>query len=198
MLFDGLPGMAFLARADYARTIEAASAGCHALLGLNPGHKPFHLAPLIHPDDRDEVLEVVKSAVTHHQPFAIEYRLRHAGGEWRTVWEQGRPARHGQHSAVEGQLVDVTHRIHRERARLNAELRLLQAQKFQALNHLAAGIAHEFNNLIAGILGSAELLAMDMPENHPGYETLKQIFEASNHAREFVCKLRLVAPAPGV
>ena len=70
------------------------------------------------------------------------------------------------------------------------ELRLLQAQRFQAMNQLAGGVAHEFNNLIAGILGSAELVAMDMPEGHPGHDTLKQIFEASNHARDFVHKLR--------
>src|SRR5579872_1721088 len=76
-----------------------------------------------------------------------------------------------------------------EQARLAAELRALQDQKFHALNQLASGTAHEFNNIIAGILGSAELLAMDLPENHPARETLKQVFEASNHARDFVHKL---------
>jgi two-component system, cell cycle sensor histidine kinase and response regulator CckA len=93
-------------------------------------------------------------------------------------------------------LVDVTQRLQREEARLGAELRLLQAQKFHALNQLAASVAHEFNNLIAGILGSAELLAMDLPESHPGRETLKQIFEASNHARDFVHRLRSLGQRP--
>lgn len=74
--------------------------------------------------------------------------------------------------------------------------RLLQEQKFHALNQLAAGVAHEFNNLIAGILGSAELLAMDMPEGDASRETLQQIFEASNLAREFVHKLRLLGQRP--
>jgi hypothetical protein len=78
--------MAYLARADRARTIELASAGCRALLGFKPGHKPFSLAPLIHPDERDQVLEAVKSAVAGNLPFAIEYRLRHASGGWRTGW----------------------------------------------------------------------------------------------------------------
>src|SRR5579863_10409812 len=76
------------------------------------------------------------------------------------------------------------------RARVSEELRLLQAQRFNALNLLAGGVAHEFNNLIAGILGSAELVAMDIPEGHPSRDTLKQIFEASNLARDFVHKLR--------
>ena len=83
-----------------------------------------------------------------------------------------------------------------EHAQLAAEHRRLQDQKFQALNQLAGGVAHEFNNLIAGILGSAELVAMDLPETHPGQETLKQIFEASNHARDFVHRLRAFGQRP--
>jgi PAS domain S-box-containing protein len=193
---DGLPGMIYLARPDRLRTIEMASAGCRDLLGLSPEHKPLQLTPLMHPEERDQVLEVIKSALAQGQPYALEYRLRHASGAWRTVWEQGRPIQHGPRMAVQGQLLDVTHRLQREQSRLSLELRLLQAQKFQALNQLASGVAHEFNNLIAGILGSAELVAMDLPENNPGQETLKQIFEASNHARDFVYKLRMLGQRP--
>jgi len=196
LLFEGLPGMAYLARADRGRTIELAGAGCQALLGFKPDSKGFALAPLIHPDEREQVLDVVKSAVAGNHSFAIEYRLRHASGAWRTVWEQGRPFPQGQQRAVQGQLLDVTQRIQREQARLATELRRLDARKFQGLNQLAGGVAHEVNNLIAGILGSAELLAMDLPEKSPGQETLKQIFEASNLARDFVHKLRVLAQRP--
>ena len=195
-LFDGLPGMAYRTRADHARTIEFASAGGHAWLGLKPDHKLFQLAPLIHPDERDQVLEVIKTAVAENHAFAIEYRVRHANGAWRTIWEQGHPVRHSQHPAVQGLLLDVTHRLQREQARLRTEFRLLQNQKFHALNELAGGVAHEFNNLIAGILGSAELLVMDLPAGHPSHDTLKQIFEASNLARDFVHRLRALGQRP--
>ena len=77
-----------------------------------------------------------------------------------------------------------------EHARLDTEHQLLQTQKFNALNQLASGVAHEFSNLIAGILGSAENAAMDLPEKHPGHESLQLIIQASNHARDFVHKLR--------
>ncbi|HSY16696.1 MAG TPA: ATP-binding protein [Candidatus Acidoferrales bacterium] len=73
------------------------------------------------------------------------------------------------------------------------EARLLLEQKFQALNQLSGNIAHEFNNIIAGILGSAELVAMDIHEGHPAHESLKQIFEASNRGREFLSKVRAFA-----
>jgi signal transduction histidine kinase len=72
----------------------------------------------------------------------------------------------------------------------------LLEQKFLALNQLAGGIAHEFNNIIAGILGSAELAAMDIHEGHPSHESLKQIFEASNRARDFLQKIRAFSQRP--
>jgi two-component system cell cycle sensor histidine kinase/response regulator CckA len=75
---------------------------------------------------------------------------------------------------------------------------VLLQQKFAALNSLAAGIAHEFNNVIAGILGSAELAAMDIHEGHPAYESLRQIFEASAHGREFLYKVRAFALRPPI
>ncbi|HEV2693150.1 MAG TPA: ATP-binding protein [Verrucomicrobiae bacterium] len=78
------------------------------------------------------------------------------------------------------------------------ESRLLLDQKFRALNQLSGNIAHEFNNVIAGILGSAELVAMDIHEGHPAYDSLKQIFEASNRAREFLHKVRIFAQRPPV
>src|ERR1017187_10453882 len=92
-LFDGLPGLAYLARADRARTIELASAGGHELLGFAPDQESFSLAPLIHPDDCEQVLELIASAMAGNHRFAIEYRLRHTSGDWRTVWDQGQPLR---------------------------------------------------------------------------------------------------------
>ena len=62
-------------------------------------------------------------------------------------------------------------------------LQQLHDLKFATLNQLAAGTAHEFNNLIAGILGSAEIIALDLPEKHPARESLTQIFEATHRAR---------------
>lgn len=196
LTLDALPGMVYLARPDHDRTLEFVSAGVRDVLGFEPDRKPFCLAPLVHPDDRAEVLAAISAALGANQPFALEYRLRDSRGAWRTVWDQGRPTGGAPNAAVPGHLLDVTCRTQREKARLDAEVRLLQAQKFEALNQLAAGVAHEFNNLIAGILGSAELLAMDLPESHPSHESLKQIFEASNSAREFVHKLRELGQRP--
>lgn len=75
----------------------------------------------------------------------------------------------------------------------SAPLRPRPESKFTALNQLAAGAAHEFNNLLAGILGSAEVIALELPAIHPARESLTHIFEATHRAREFVIKLRELA-----
>jgi PAS domain S-box-containing protein len=57
--------------------------------------------------------------------------------------------------------VDVTEakKAELENSRLSA--RLLQAQKMEAIATLAGGVAHQFNNALAVILGNLELIQMD-------------------------------------
>lgn len=52
-----------------------------------------------------------------------------------------------------------------ERKRLQTQL--FQSQKLETVGRLAGGIAHEFNSLLTGILGQAELLLADLPEESP-------------------------------
>ena len=60
-----------------------------------------------------------------------------------------------------------------ERERLEEQLQ--QAQKMEALGTLAGGIAHNFNNLLMGIMGNASLVLLDIEPTHPHYGRLKSI-----------------------
>jgi len=60
-----------------------------------------------------------------------------------------------------------------ERRRLEEQLRL--AQRMEALGTLAGGIAHNFNNLLTGMMGNASLMLLNTEPDHPNYERLKAI-----------------------
>lgn len=55
------------------------------------------------------------------------------------------------------------------------EAQLRHAQKMEALGTLAGGIAHNFNNLLMGIQGTASLILLDTDPDHPHYQKLKSI-----------------------
>jgi PAS domain S-box-containing protein len=67
-----------------------------------------------------------------------------------------------------------------ERHRLQEQLR--QAQKMEAIGHLAGGIAHDFNNLLTAILGYSELLTEQIGPDLPMGRDLREIMKAAQRA----------------
>jgi two-component system cell cycle sensor histidine kinase/response regulator CckA len=60
-----------------------------------------------------------------------------------------------------------------EKKYLEEQLQL--AQKMEALGTLAGGIAHNFNNMLMGIMGNVSLALLDIDSTKPQYEKLKNI-----------------------
>jgi two-component system, cell cycle sensor histidine kinase and response regulator CckA len=76
------------------------------------------------------------------------------------------------------------------RARQTAEAHLHQTQKLEAIEQLARGVAHEFNNLLTPVRANAELLLMDSgPEASPGTELLADIIKAADRGADLVRRL---------
>lgn len=82
------------------------------------------------------------------------------------------------------------------------EEELRQAHKMEAIGTLAGGVAHDFNNILAAIIGYSELATDDIPGDHPAADSLKSILTASNRAKNVVQKLlafsRKTAPEKAV
>ena len=68
------------------------------------------------------------------------------------------------------------------------EIQLLQSAKMSAVGQLAAGVAHEFNNVLSGIVGYTSL-AMSRNDVEKIREDLNVVEKASNRAIEVVRKL---------
>src|SRR6202008_68318 len=89
----------------------------------------------------------------------FEVHGRHKNGARFDVEMHAVPMRYrGQPHAL-GMARDITSRRHSEAERERLESQLRQAQKMEAIGHLAGGIAHDFNNILTGIQGYAQLAA---------------------------------------
>lgn len=86
--------------------------------------------------------------------------------------------------------------LNRELLQLNLELKqreayVKQKSKMEAMGLMAGGVAHDFNNYLAVILGNTELLMEDISDNEPSYEILEEMHKASLNARDIIRQILL-------
>ncbi len=75
----------------------------------------------------------------------------------------------------------------RDRKRL--ETRLRHAEKMEAIGQLAGGIAHDFNNQLMGIMGCADLLQRELPDDENLSELVDNILLSVNRSAELTAQL---------
>jgi two-component system cell cycle sensor histidine kinase/response regulator CckA len=82
----------------------------------------------------------------------------------------------------QGTLRDITDK-------LRLEGQIAQTQKMEAVAALAGGMAHNFNNILVGIMGYAEYLLAKRDEGDPDYKALSTIYEGAVRASELTRQL---------
>ncbi len=73
------------------------------------------------------------------------------------------------------------------------ERQLLHSRKMESFGMLAGGIVHDFNNLLACILGFSSLLSEEIPEESPYYDDILQITKTAEKAAELTSRLMAYA-----
>ncbi len=71
--------------------------------------------------------------------------------------------------------------------------KLMRAQKMEIIGTLAAGVAHDLNNILGGVVSYPELLTIDMPDSNPLKGPLLTIKKAGEKAAAIVQDLLTLA-----
>jgi two-component system, cell cycle sensor histidine kinase and response regulator CckA len=82
--------------------------------------------------------------------------------------------------------VDITALRQVQQQQRTLEQQLAQSQKMEALGTLAGGVAHDFNNILAAILGNADLARQDLDPASAVRQSLHEISSAARRGRELV------------
>jgi two-component system NtrC family sensor kinase len=85
------------------------------------------------------------------------------------------------------ELQETNRRLKNEiETREKLEKDLLRAQKMEAIGTLAAGVAHDLNNILSGIVSYPDLLLMEVDETNPMHDKLKLIQQSGEKAAAIV------------
>jgi two-component system cell cycle sensor histidine kinase/response regulator CckA len=157
------------------------SQGLRRCLGLPDDFvvTPESFIGLAHPDDVVHMIETASRAAADPScdRYELEVRMRHAEGHYIRM-----RARSSYERDAEGRVV-VERGVMRDIDELvDLEQRLIVAQRRSAIGRLAAGVAHDFNNMLSAVLGEASLQLLQPELAEEQAQAFRAIVDATERA----------------
>lgn len=139
------------------------------IFGYSPeyliGKSPFEF---IHPDDRDHARQQY-NLVVNRSNSGIPTEFRFLKGDGTLIYLESLGQNLLDYPGINGIVItsrDISERKKSEQEHKLLQERLYRAEKMESLGTIAAGVAHDLNNVLGGPVGYAELLLMELPEGH--------------------------------
>ena len=88
---------------------------------------------------------------------------------------------------------DITRQKRAQEEIAKLERQRQQAQKIEAVSTLASGISHDFNNILAAVIGHSELAQLYLPADSMARQDLKKILSAAYRARDLVNLIQTIS-----
>ncbi len=183
-----LPGALFqyILHPDGSDRVTYVSSGCRDLWEVEAEeveNDATILWDMVLPEDREEMRASIEDSGRTLSDWFHEWRLTTPSGELKWLQGAGIP-----HRMEDGALLwntfitDVTERRREEarRQRIDAELR--EARQLEALGRIAAGVAHDFNNVLTVITGFAESAMEEATEGTQLHDDLEELLGAASRS----------------
>jgi PAS domain S-box-containing protein len=143
-------------------TVNPAFTDCFGWSAEEATARPF--MEMVYPDDRPDVTEKMRMLAAGTPLVGYETRVLHKDGSYRWVSWTISP----EDELLYGVARDITAEKQQADALLQAEEALRQAQKMEAVGQLTGGLAHDFNNMLAGVSGHLELMKLRLRMGQTG------------------------------
>ncbi len=160
----------------------------HSLFGYGPDEVGSDLTwweDRVHPEDRARVVDTFHRAVSDgSEIWHSSYRFRNADDSWSSVVDRGYIIRdpEGRARRAIGAMSDRTTQIALEET-------LRHSQKMDAVGQLSAGVAHDFNNVLALISISADFLLQKIGPDEEHHGEVTEIKKAADRGSRLTKQL---------
>lgn len=137
---------------------------------------------MLEPKDIPKAQMHIKKILETKQSEPTEYTALRSNGDTFPVLIHTVPRfQNGNLVGFRGIITDITEQKAAEEEKMKLTEQLHQSQKMDAIGQLAGGVAHDFNNMLGGIIGSAELIKMKVDSQEVD-SYLNMIIKASKRA----------------
>jgi signal transduction histidine kinase len=185
-LIQRWPGVLFSQGADFSFLYS--NGRIEELTGLSPEawrHQPLKFWEVVHEADVEELRRQCLLAAKQPAGVTTNYRIRHTVTgkvSYITEYRQASVSKSGIVLGYDGVWLDNTRQT-------IAEKRLSIAAWKETLALLTMGLAHDFNNIMSGILSLTELMVAQMEPDSPHTPTLNLIKQSSLQASQLIQRI---------